>query len=71
MPFLKDRILIHFDTYAIKAYEVKKERLRMLHEKKVSFNKDNVECEISSNLGEFLDKLSKYTDASENEYIRL
>ena len=71
MPFLKNRILIHFDTYAIKAYEVKREMLRMLYEKKVSFNKENIECEISSNLGKFLDKLDQYTDASEYEYIRL
>lgn len=71
MTFIKDRILVHFDTNGIKIYEYNNKILQMKDEIIETITREELESGIYSHIDRFYSILKSYTNEINNENIRL
>ena len=71
MAFLKDRILIHFNTTYIKVYEITNKILQTKYEMNRMISAEEINSGIFTQIDEFFYDLKEYTNSINNEYVRL
>lgn len=71
MAFLKDRILIHFNTSYIKVYEFTNKILQTKYEMNRMISVEGLKSGIFTQIDEFFHELKEYTNSINNEYVRL
>ena len=71
MAFLKDRILIHFNTNYIRVYEFTNKILQTKYEMNRMITVGELKSGIFTQIDEFFRDLKGYTNTINNEYVRL